>query len=125
LAADQGAAVPDPTERPRSRATRSPEFSPAPGSGAAGTDSRFYPARELDQYPEPLELPDPRQTPPVAHVRVWVGIDQQGRVVDVVAADPGYPVADIRERLLAIRFVPGRKDGRPVKSRLLVAWPER
>ncbi|MCW5576619.1 MAG: hypothetical protein KIT13_11040, partial [Burkholderiales bacterium] len=37
LAADQGAAVPDPTERPRSRATRSPEFSPAPGSGAAGT----------------------------------------------------------------------------------------
>ncbi len=119
------AVVPDPAKRPRSRVARGAELSPAPDAGAAGTDSRFYPARELDQYPELLELPDSRQALPVAHVRVWVGIDQQGRVVDVVAADPGYPVADIRERLLVIRFAPGRKDGRPVKSRLLVEWPER
>lgn len=93
-----------------------------PGSDTAGADTRFYLARELDRYPEAPEL---RQLAAVAHVRVWVGIDQQGRVVDVAAADPGHPVAAVGERLRAIRFVPARKDGRPVKSRVLMEWPER
>lgn len=110
------------------RKTRNPAVLPvagAPGSGANGTDSRFYLARELDYYPEALDWPELRQAATVAHVRIWVGIDQQGRVVDVAPAEPGHPVAGIRERLLAIRFVPARKDGRPVKSRVLMEWAER
>jgi len=121
------ATMPALPETLRSGVYRRPEPLPAvaaPGSGsdAGGADTRFYLARELDRYPEALEL---RQAAAVTHVRVWVGIDQLGRVVDVVAADPGHPVAAVRERLLAIRFVPARKDGRPVKSRVLMEWPER
>jgi hypothetical protein len=132
VAADTGfaeepvaATMPSPPVTLRSGDDRRPVRLPAaaaPGSDTAGADTRFYLARELDQYPEAPEL---RQVAAVAHVRVWVGIDQQGRVVDVAAADPGHPVAAIRERLLAIRFVPARKDGRPVRSRVLMEWPER
>lgn len=118
------ATMPASPETLRSRVDRRPVQLPAaaaPGSDTAGADTRFYLARELDRYPEAPEL---RQVAAVAHVRVWVDIDQQGRVVDVAAADPGQPVAAVRERLLAIRFVPARKDGRPVKSRVLMEWPE-
>jgi len=118
------AAIAGQSERLPFPARRSPAPVSAPGTGAAGTDSPFYPARELDRYPEPLELPWPQQVRAAAHVRVWVSIDDQGRVIDVVAAGSGQSVADIRERLLAVRFLPGRKDGRPVKSRLLMEWPE-
>lgn len=109
-------------ERSRTGGDRPVPAAAVPGSDAAGADPRFYLARELDQYPAAPEL---GQAAAVAHVRVWVGIDQQGRVVDVAPADPGHPVADVRERLLAVRFVPARKDGRPVKSRVLMEWPER
>ena len=119
------ATMPASPETLRSGNNRSPVPLPpaaAPGSDTAGADTRFYLAHELDRYPEAPEL---RQLAAVAHVRVWVGIDQQGHVVDVAAADPGHPVAAVGERLRAIRFVPARKDGRPVKSRVLMEWPER
>jgi len=120
-------AAPEPPGGSRVRTAAGPPPLPAvraPDPDPAGTDARFYLARELDHFPEPLEMPALRQTTAVAHVRIWVGIDQQGRVVDVVAADSGHPLAGIRERLLAIRFVPARKDGYPVKSRVLMEWPE-
>lgn len=121
------AAAEEPPHRSRVRTASGPTPLPAvrtPGPDPAGTDARFYLARELDHFPEPVEMPAPRKPAAVAHVRIWVGIDQQGRVVDVVAAESGYPLAGIRERLLAIRFVPARKDGYPVKSRVLMEWPE-
>ena len=120
--ADQAVAatIPALPEQPRSRGGRPVPATAAPGSGAAGADPRFYLARELDQYPAAPEL---QQAAAAAHVRVWVGIDQQGRVVDVAPADPGHPLAEVREQLLAVRFVPARKDGRPVKSRVLMEWP--
>jgi hypothetical protein len=118
------AATPDLRPPEGRRPTRMPVTGTSATSSGAGTESRFYLARELDQYPAAPGLAELRQVAAVVPVRVWVGIDQQGRVVDVAAADPGYPVAGIRERLLAVRFVPALKDGRPVKSRVLMEWPE-
>jgi protein TonB len=92
---------------------------------ADGSEARFYLARELDRYPVPL-VP----IRPVRHgdrlagsVRVWVSIDHIGRVVDVAVADPesaGLYEMSVRDLVLAARFDPARKDGRPVKSRLLL-----
>lgn len=99
------------------------EPSPA-GASANGPDLRFYLARELDQYPSPLSalsLDDGRGT--AGGVRLWVSIDQAGRVVDVAVIDadpPGEFERMARERVLAMRFVPARRDGRPVKSRILL-----
>jgi len=98
---------------------------PSPASAAAsGPDLRFYLARELDRYPSPLttlSLDDGRGT--AGGVRLWVSIDQTGRVVDVAVIDadpPGEFEHLARERLLAMRFVPAERDGRPVKSRILL-----
>ncbi len=94
------------------------------GAGASGPDLRFYLARELDQYPSPLSaltLDDSRGTGGSA--RLWVSIDQAGRVVDVavIEADPPGEFERLaRERVLATRFVPAWRDGRPVKSRILL-----
>ena len=97
--------------------------SPA-GAAGSGPDPRFYLARELDQYPSALSalsLDDGRGT--AGSARLWVSIDQAGRVVDVGVIDadpPGEFERLARERVLATRFVPARRDGRPVKSRILL-----
>lgn len=94
------------------------ELSPA-RAAASGADLRFYLARELDEYPSPLSalrLDD-------GSVRLWVSIDQTGRVVDaaVIDADPPGEIEMLaRERVLATRFVPAQRDGRTVKSRVLL-----
>lgn len=119
--------VPPPVILPRRLPVTVPvaalEPSPA-GVAASGPDLRFYLARELDQYPSPLSalsLDDGRGT--AGGVRLWVSIDQAGRVVDVAVIDadpPGEFERLARERVLATRFVPARRDGRPVKSRILL-----
>jgi outer membrane biosynthesis protein TonB len=97
--------------------------SPA-GTAASGTDPRFYLARELDRYPSPLSalgLDNGREA--AGGVRLWVSIDQAGRVVDaaVIEADPPGEFERLaRERVLATRFMPAWRDGRPVKSRVLL-----
>ncbi len=118
--------VPQPAVSPsRIPVTASVATKPSPASAAAsGPDLRFYLARELDQYPSPLSalsLDDSRGT--AGGARLWVNIDQTGRVVDVAvieAEPPGEFERLARERLLATRFVPARRDGRPVKSRILL-----
>lgn len=95
-----------------------PELPPA-GAAASGPDLRFYLARELDQYPSPLSVLRLDN----GSVRLWVSIDQAGRVVDaaVIDADPPGELETLaRERVLATRFVPAQRDGRPVKSRVLL-----
>jgi len=93
-------------------------------AAASGPDLRFYLARELDRYPSPLttlSLDDGRGT--AGGVRLWVSIDQAGRVVDVAVIDadpPGEFERLARERVLATWFVPAERDGRPVKSRILL-----
>lgn len=96
------------------------EQSPA-GAAASGPDLRFYLARELDQYPSPLSalsLDSGR-----GRARLWVSIDQTGRVVEAAVIDaepPGEFESQARERVLATPFVPAWRDGRPVKSRILL-----
>lgn len=89
-------------------------------------DMRFYLARELDQYPSPLTALDPgagTHGSATGSVRLWVNIDQAGQVVDAAVIDadpPGVREQSARELVLATRFLPARRDGRPVKSRVLL-----
>lgn len=92
-------------------------------SPASGTDPRFYLARELDRYPSPLSALSLDHGRGTGSVRLWVSIDQAGRVIDaaVIDADPPSEFERLaRERVLATRFVPAWRDGRPVKSRILL-----
>lgn len=93
---------------------------------SGGSAPRFFLARELDHYPVPL-------TPlsvggqghgHIAAVRIWVSIDDRGRVIDAVAENPrsdDESFARAREILLSTPFAPARKEGRAVRSRLLVS----
>ena len=115
--------VPARLERTESPAV-APEVQFSGAQASAIPDSRFYSARELDRFPEPvapLELQS--VTGRSGSVRLRIGIDLAGRVVeiDVVDSDPsGALEAYAREQLQATRFMPGLKDGRPVRSRILL-----
>lgn len=68
----------------------------------------------------PLELHGVGMAGPV---RVWVSIDFAGAVADVtvIDADPsGILQRQVRDQLLAVRFIPGMKDERAVRSRILL-----
>ncbi len=91
-----------------------------------GADTRFYLARELDEYPAPLAPLHLRSDNPGAagSVRLWVSIDRAGQVVDVAVVDaepPAVLAQRARELVLAMPFAPARKAGRPVRSRVLLA----
>lgn len=89
---------------------------PAPAVPAA--DPRFYAARELDRFPV-LLVPVPGATG--SDIRLWLGIDRQGAVVEVAGGEPAAPLPEgLAERLRALRFAPALKDGRPVNSRVLL-----
>lgn len=93
---------------------------PAAGAGDNVPDARFYSARELDRYPAPLmrfEAVGDRLGP----LRLWISIDRNGRVVEVAPAVPSTVLAPAaREHLLSVQFTPAMKDGRPVRSRILL-----
>jgi hypothetical protein len=126
---------PEPAKTPRpvsAAATRAERQMPPPlteaklpaNSGANVPDPRFFAARELDRYPVPLAPLDLRGMGSRTElVRAWVSIDFVGSVVDVTVldADPsGSLQQQVRERLLTARFMPGMKDERPVRSRVLL-----
>jgi len=92
-------------------------------------DPTYYPARMLDEYPRPvaevpLRYPARASREHVAgKVTLLLLIDESGRLSEasVVSADPsGYfeeaAVAAFRE----VTFVPGRRNGRAVRSRVLI-----
>ncbi len=95
-------------------------------SAPAGPDMRVYLARELDRYPVPvaaLSLNSETSGAPTGSVRLWVSIDQAGRVTDIEVIDTGSPGAldaVVRERLRGTRFSPAYKDEKAVKSRVLL-----
>lgn len=94
---------------------------PLVAAGDSGPDPRFYLARELDQYPMPLTaLRAPGAA--VGGVRLWASIDQTGQVVEVAVIDAASAesASDARGQVLSTRFEPGRRDGRAVKSRVLL-----
>ncbi|MBM3356312.1 MAG: energy transducer TonB [Betaproteobacteria bacterium] len=93
-------------------------------------DPVYYEARELDLYPRPvapLDFGDPLRAAREGvngHLLMRVAIDEQGvvRELTVMVAEPaGY----FEEQALAIfgaaRFHPAIKDGRAVRSRIVVA----
>ncbi len=92
-------------------------------------DPTVYEARDLDSYPRPIapldtgRIEDPVTGNPVS-IRLELVIDERGVVNDVAVAGPG-PVgiaeAELRAVLAATRFIPARKDGRAVKSRVLLS----
>ena len=100
------------------------ESAAPPPSNGGGVDRHFYSARELDHYPEPLNRQELLAGAATA-VRVWVSIDREGVVREVAAADVGDPVESARERLLTVRFLPARRAGLPVNSRVLMELPGR
>ena len=95
-----------------------------PPSNGGGADRHFYSARELDHYPEPLNRQELLAGAAPA-VRVWVSIDREGVVREVAAADMGSFAEAARERLLTVRFLPARRAGLPVNSRVLMELPGR
>ncbi len=95
---------------------------PAP----AHADTTYYPARQLDVYPAlaaGLDLRHSGKAPASGRVLLLVAIDTHGGVNDlsVVEAQPAALFDEAaRTAFLSARFRPAFKDGRPVRSRLLI-----
>lgn len=102
-----------------------PAFPPAPRrpEGSPAPDSRYYLAQELDSYPgplSPLRFGRPAGGSP-EDVLLEILIDERGIVRDVIftrPAQPGQAEEELRALLVATRFLPARRDGRVVRSRL-------
>ncbi|MGH8660860.1 MAG: energy transducer TonB [Burkholderiales bacterium] len=90
------------------------------------SDPDYYAARDLDDYPRPL-APLPIDRPArdgAGEVRLEILIDERGVVRDVVFASPAGPggAGDaLRAALATTLFLPARKDGRPVRSRIVLS----
>lgn len=93
-------------------------------------DPTYYAARELDAYPRPLaplSFDHPERAARESRggrLLLQLLIDEHGTVreVSVVEAEPaGYFEDAARTVLTAARFAPAVKDGRAVKSRLLLS----
>lgn len=107
-------------------ATARPRSGPGP---AEIPDPTYYAARQLDVYPALAMALDLRYSAGAAaanaqgRVLLLVLIDANGAVDDVgiVESDPsGYFDDDARRAFLAARFKPALRNGRAVKSRVLV-----
>lgn len=92
-------------------------------------DPTYYPARLLDVYPSPLveirfAYPQTADADRVSGVvRLQLLIDEFGLVNEltvVEAAPPGYFEDAAREGLRQVRFTPGVREGRAVKSRVII-----
>lgn len=102
---------------------------PTDGAVREAPDATYYPARQLDVYPTlavPLNLPYAQRALEAGvegRALLLLHIDETGVVdeVAVVEAQPvGYFEEDARRAFVAARFTPGQRNGRPVKSRVLV-----
>jgi TonB family protein len=126
------AALQQPAVQPRSMSA-APEVPEAPAQGLALPplpDPVYYPARQLDVYPAllgPINLPYPERAARdevSGKVTVLLLIDERGMVndVSVVEAEPaGYFEETTHAVFSGTRFSPARKDGRPVRSRVLIS----
>jgi protein TonB len=93
------------------------------------TDPTWYQARQLDVFPRALSAVRPAypelgmQAGLNGEVTLELLIDESGQVraADIVQAVPeGYFEAAAVSAFRAARFVPGQKDGHPVRSRVVV-----
>jgi protein TonB len=92
-------------------------------------DSQWYEARDLDAYPRALASLNPPYPPsaqtdaPRGVVTLLLAIDETGAVHDasVVSAEPaGYFEASALASVRDARFAPGEKEGRVVRSKIVV-----
>jgi protein TonB len=122
---------PGPGKGPASRERRStlsgPAITPRHGNVAsAPVDLTIYTAAEVDSLPVPVAPLDSSRLPGLASaesIRLELVIDEYGTVRSVSIASPYSgtgPEADLRRAIGAIAFVPARRDGRPVKSRIVL-----
>jgi periplasmic protein TonB len=93
------------------------------------TDANWYQARQLDVFPRALSAVRPAypelamQAALNGEVTIELLIDESGQVhaAEVVRAVPeGYFESAAVQAFRAARFVPGQKDGHPVRSRVVV-----
>lgn len=89
-------------------------------------DPIYYAARDLDDYPRPLaplRIGRPARTG-AGEVRLELLIDEHGVVRNVVFTEPVQPSGaeeELRATLAATPFMPARRHGRAVKSRVLMS----
>jgi protein TonB len=122
--------------RPAQRGTR------AQSSASSGDESRlphaavpvlgdpvWYEAKDLDTYPRAIavmELDNAHESNAGGTVTLLVAVDEHGVVHDAAVMD-AQPAGYFEERALKIiqatQFVPAERDGRPVRSRILIKLP--
>ena len=129
--------------RPRAAAAGGGRDVAAPGTGARpkqdavaplalpqAPDPTYYSARDLDVYPRPAAPLDldrlARGVAGSATGRFTLAllIDEGGVVTEIAVIEtepPGRLEEELRSALAAARFLPGQKDGRAVKSRVLLS----
>lgn len=90
-------------------------------------DPTWYTAKDLDVYPQALAPVDPPYPASVSditgEVTVLLAIDEFGVVQDssvVTAQPPGYFEESALGAFKMARFAPAQRDGRPVRSRIVV-----
>lgn len=111
--------------RPQTTAIRVPERDDTDGVPLPQRESgEYYTAQELDVYPalrQPLRLNGKSMTTAGARRAVLLTLDETG-VVEHFAIIDGSPEGEayLEQVLRAARFSPGLKDGRPVKSRIVL-----
>jgi len=90
-------------------------------------DPTVYTARDLDSYPRLIVPLDTGRIEPVAAgspvvARFEVTIDERGGVSDVAIVGTAARLEkELSAMLATTRFIPARKDGRAVKSRVLLS----
>ncbi|HET9405069.1 MAG TPA: hypothetical protein VFO57_10855 [Burkholderiales bacterium] len=93
-------------------------------------DPTVYTARDLDSYPRPvapLDFGRPAERAaglPIAEIRLELLIDERGIVGDIAFAEPRLSSqleTQLRTAVASTRFVPARRNGRAVKSRVLLS----
>jgi protein TonB len=88
------------------------------------SDPTYYPARELDAYPQPAQPLEFDRLPGAGSIRLLLLIDERGIVNDISLVEAGATGRldeTLRTALAAARFLPARKDGRAVRSRIVLS----
>ena len=113
----------------RVAATRAPAHSSAALELPLLPDTTWYAARQLDVFPRALTAVEPAYPEPASaadvggEVTLLLRIDEHGTVHEVAVVEaqpPGYFEDAAVAALRAARFEPALKDGRAVRSRILV-----
>ena len=114
--------------RPPAAVARDRTLESAPPALARAIDERYYEATDLDRYPQLPALVAALRAPGAmsdlsGRVRVLVSVNEFG-TVDAVSFLAGNraSLVRVREVLRAMRFLPGEKDGRAVKSRVVIEF---